>query len=90
MVKQVYCSRYQKDMEALAAPPMPGAMGKKIYSTVSKKAWEEWQQLQTMLINEKSLSLIEPTARAYLSEQMWRYFSNEPTDQIDGYEPQEE
>ena len=62
-------------------------MGQRIAKEVSVQAWQEWQALQTMLINEKHLSLIEPDTRKYLSEQMWRYFANEDTDTPEGYQP---
>ncbi len=76
MPRTVFCSRYQEDLEGLDQPPQPGANGQKIFETVSKRGWAEWQELQTMLINEKHLSLIDKEARAYLVEQMWRYFNN--------------
>ena len=60
-------------------------MGERLLKEVSAKAWQEWQTLQTMLINEKHLSLIEPDTRAYLTEQMWRFFANEDTDTPEGY-----
>ena len=85
MTRTVVCSRYQKELPGLDKPPVPGPNGEKIYANVSQQAWDEWQQLQTMLINEKHLSLIEPDARKYLSEQMWRYFNNETVDRAEGY-----
>ena len=62
-------------------------MGERIFNEVSAQAWQEWQAVQTMRINEKHLSLIEPQTRKYLSEQMWRYFTNEATDLHEGYRP---
>ena len=88
MSRTVICSRYKKELPGLDAPPVPGANGEKIFENVSKQAWEEWQGLQTMLINEKHLSLIDPEARAYLSEQMWRYFNNEEVDRAEGFTPE--
>ncbi len=87
MTKTVICSRYKKELPALEQPPLPGPMGHRIAEEVSVQAWQEWQALQTMLINEKRLSLIEPDTRKYLSEQMWRYFANEDTDTPEGYQP---
>ena len=87
MTKTVICSRYKKELPALEQPPLPGPMGKRIAKEVSIQAWLEWQALQTMLINEKHLSLIEPDTRKYLSQQMWRYFANEATDTPEGYQP---
>ena len=68
----------QKELEGLAMPPMPGPKGQDIYENVSKLAWEEWQNQQTMLINEKHLSLMDVNNRKYLQAQMDRFFNNEP------------
>ena len=87
MSRIVYCSRYKKDLPGLDKPPLPGAAGEQIYKEVSEQAWNEWQALQTMLINEKHLSLIDPKARKYLSEQRTRYFNNEAVDNAEGYVP---
>ncbi|MCZ6657983.1 MAG: oxidative damage protection protein, partial [Gammaproteobacteria bacterium] len=80
MSRTVMCRKYQEELEGLEAPPLPGAKGQQIFDTVSKKAWQEWQAAQTTLINEKSLSMIEPEARKYLSEQMERFLDNQPID----------
>lgn len=85
----VHCRKYDQELEGLAQPPMPGALGEEIYNSISKRAWEEWQALQTMLINEKHLSAREPAARKYLSEQRERFFSNEPVDRAEGYVPEQ-
>lgn len=85
MTRTVICSRYQTELQGLDKPPIPGPNGEKIFAHVSQKAWDEWQTLQTMLINEKHLSLIDPKARTYLSEQMWRFFNNEDVDRAEGY-----
>ncbi|NCF32860.1 MAG: oxidative damage protection protein [Proteobacteria bacterium] len=87
MSRIVHCSRYKKDLPGLDKPPLPGAAGEQIYKEVSEQAWNEWQALQTMLINEKHLSLIDPNARKYLSEQRTRYFNNEAVDTAEGYVP---
>jgi len=87
MTRTVICSRYQEELEALEKPPLPGPNGERIFNEVSKKAWLEWQALQTMLINEKHLKLIDPEARKYLTDQMWRFFSNQQVDHAEGYVP---
>lgn len=89
MNRTVLCRKYGEQLEGLDAPPLPGPRGQAIFETVSKKAWAEWQRLQTMLINEKGLRLIDPEARAYLSEQMERFLDNQPVDRIAGYVPPE-
>ena len=85
MTRTVFCLRYQQEMEGLEAAPMPGANGERVFNEVSKQAWTEWQELQTMLINEKHLKLMDPEARKYLSTQMWKFFNNEAYDSAEGY-----
>ena len=64
---------------------MPGPKGKEIYETISRKAWSEWTEQQTMLINEKQLSMMDPEARKYISEQMDKYFAGDDFDKAEGY-----
>ncbi|CAO1659733.1 MULTISPECIES: oxidative damage protection protein [Salinicola] len=87
MAQTVFCRKYQQELEALAFPPLPGAKGQEIQQTVSKRAWEEWQALQTRLINEKHLNMLDPQAREYLMTQMNRFFDNQETDHAEGYVP---
>ncbi len=89
MNRIVFCRRYRRELEGLPAPPLPGPKGRDIFENVSRQAWTEWQAAQTMLINEKNLSLIDPQARRYLSEQMEKFLANEPIDRIEGYTPPE-
>ncbi|UQG59376.1 oxidative damage protection protein [Marinobacter sp. M3C] len=89
MSRNVFCRKHQKEMEGLNNPPMPGTRGQDIYDNISKAAWEEWQSQQTMLINEKHLSLMDPNTRKYLQAQMERFFNNEPFDKAEGYVPPE-
>lgn len=89
MSRTVFCKKYQQELEGLARPPFPGAKGMEIYESVSKQAWDEWQKYQTMLINEKGLSLFDPSTRKYLQEQQDKFFAGEATDKIDGYIPPE-
>ena len=64
---------------------MPGSLGQDIFENISVKAWEDWQELQTMLINEQHLSLQDLDARRYLMEQMKKFFGNEEVDRPTGY-----
>jgi Fe-S cluster biosynthesis and repair protein YggX len=85
--RTVLCRKYQQQLEGLDAPPLPGPAGEAIYNTVSKRAWLEWQELQTMLINEQALDMRDPGARKYLAEQRERFLDNEDTDHAQGYVP---
>jgi len=85
MAQTVFCTRLQKDLPGLDAPPFPGPRGQQIFETVSAEAWASWQELQTMLINEKHLNLRDKEARKFLNEQRDRFLSGEETDQAEGY-----
>lgn len=87
MSRMVHCRKYQRDLPGLDAPPYPGPKGQDVFEHVSKQAWEEWQQHQTMLINEKHLSLMDPNTRKYLQGEMDKFLSGEDYDQAEGYVP---
>lgn len=90
MSRTVLCRKYNEELEGLDMPPMPGKKGEEIYKNISKKAWQEWQSQQTMLINEKHLNMMDPNSRKYLQAQMERFLSNEPFDKAEGYVPPEQ
>ncbi len=55
--------------------------------TVSAQAWQEWQQHQTMLINEKHLNMRDPEARKFLAQEREKFLSGEDFEQAEGYVP---
>lgn len=85
MTRLVLCRKYEEQLPGLNSAPMPGALGQDIYDNVSAKAWEDWQELQTMLINEHHLSLQDFNTRRYLTAQMKKFFNNEDVDRPAGY-----
>lgn len=88
-MRTVYCQRYREELPGLDAPPFPGKRGQLVYEQVSRKAWDEWQVQQTMLINEKQLNMMDKDARLYLNDQMDRFLRGEATDRAEGYIPPE-
>ncbi|MCQ3829008.1 oxidative damage protection protein [Microbulbifer elongatus] len=90
MSRTVFCRKYQEELEGLPNPPFPGPKGQDIYDNVSAKAWQEWMAHQTMLINEKRLNMMEPSSRAYLAEQMGKFFSGEDYDDAEGFVPEQD
>ena len=83
----VICIKLGREAEALDFPPVPGELGKRLYESVSKEAWQQWVKLQTMLINENRLSLADAKARAYLAEQLQKHFFGEGADNVSGFVP---
>lgn len=88
MTRTVFCRKYQTELEGMDRAPFPGPKGQDLLDTVSKKAWQEWQDHQTRLINEKHLNLMDPTTRKYLQQEMEKFFSGEDFDQAEGYVPE--
>ena len=84
----VMCQKYGKELPGLDSPPMPGPTGVEIFETISAKAWQEWTNLQTMLINEKHLSLRDPSTRRYLNEQRTKFLSNADWERPEGFVPE--
>jgi len=87
MTDSVFCKKYQKDLPKMVIPPMPGPKGIELMSSVSQQAWDEWKSKQTMLINEKHLDLSLEDDRAYLADQMEKFFNNEQVDEPTGFKP---
>ena len=90
MPKTVLCVVFGKEMPGLAVPPLPGPLGKRILENVSSEAWQQWLSHQTMLINEKRLSMGNAEHRKYLTEQMEKYFFGGDVDKPEGYTPPDE
>ena len=87
MGNPVQCVKLGKEAEGLDFPPAPGELGKQLLENVSKEAWQQWLAHQTMLINEKQLSAINPEHKAYLTDQLRKYFFDGEVDQPEGYTP---
>ena len=68
MARTVNCVKLGREAEGLDFPPYPGALGKRIFESVSKEAWKAWLEHQKMLVNENRLNLADAAARKYLAE----------------------
>jgi Fe-S cluster biosynthesis and repair protein YggX len=85
MSRTIHCRYLDEQAEGLERPPLPGELGQRIYNEISKPAWQKWLAHQTMLINEKRLSPIDPEHRAYLFEQAEAFLFGGQVDQAEGY-----
>ena len=74
MSRKVHCVKLDREAEGLDFQPYPGELGKKIWESVSKEAWQMWLDHQTMLINEHRLNPLDPKARAFIEQEMDNYF----------------
>ncbi|MDT8408690.1 MAG: oxidative damage protection protein [Wenzhouxiangellaceae bacterium] len=85
MTRIIFCNYLQREAEGLTRKPLPGELGERIYNEISAEAWKKWLAHQTMLINEKRLSPIDPADRKYLFEQAEAFLFGGDVDQADGY-----
>lgn len=74
MARMVKCIKLQQELEGLDFPPLPGDLGKRVYDSVSKEAWQGWINHQTMIINENRLNMADEASRKYLRQQLEYYF----------------
>ena len=85
MTRTVQCAKLNKEAEGLERPPYPGALGQKIFDSISKEAWQLWLQHQTMLINEYRLSMLDVKARQFLMVEAERFLFGEGSAKPAGY-----
>ncbi len=87
MTPTFHCQERGREAEGLAKPPYPGERGKRIYENISREAWQQWLQHQTMLINEYRLSPVDPKARQFLLDEMEKFLfgsgSEKPADYVE-------
>ncbi|MBS3935171.1 MAG: oxidative damage protection protein [Sulfuritalea sp.] len=87
MARTVNCIKLGRAADGLDFPPYPGELGKRLFESVSKEAWQQWIRQQTMIINENRLNLADPSHRKYLAEQMEKHFFGAGADRVSGYVP---
>lgn len=87
MSRMVNCVKLGKEAEGLDRAPFPGEKGQRIFELISKEAWQQWMQQQTMLINENRLSVIEPKAREFLEQEMEKFLFGDGSEVPEGFTP---
>lgn len=73
MTRIIYCLFLKKYAEGLDFQCYPGKLGKIIYENISKEAWKQWKNQQTILINENKLNMLNQSDQAILEKEM-KYF----------------
>jgi len=77
----VHCQKLDIKAPALAYPPLPGAMGQRVFEHISQPAWDAWIVEQTKWINELRLDATDPKTHQILEAKMLEFlFSEKPID----------
>lgn len=84
----VYCVKLGRELPGLDRPPMPGALGQRIYEQISKQAYDMWEAQRTLIINHYGLNLADPEARKILREQMEEFFFGADAQMPEGWVPE--
>jgi len=85
MPQSVFCLKLNKEAPGLSSPPYPGELGNKIFMHISQEAWKQWLSHQTLLINEHRLSLADPKARKFLSQEMEAFLFGDGSQKPTGF-----
>ncbi|MEY4475854.1 MAG: hypothetical protein RL248_1621 [Pseudomonadota bacterium] len=87
MSRAIFCTFLKKNAEGQDFQLYPGDIGKRIYNEISKEAWSQWITKQTMLINEKKLSMMNVEDRKLLEQEMVNFLFEGQDVYIEGYTP---
>lgn len=87
MARIIKCAKLGIETEGLDAPPFPGEQGQRIFQQISKQAWQEWLNIQTVLINEHRLTVFEPEAKAFLAQEREKFLFGSGTEMPEAYSP---
>ncbi|WP_044104761.1 oxidative damage protection protein [secondary endosymbiont of Ctenarytaina eucalypti] len=77
MSRTIYCNFLKREAEGQDYQTYSGALGKRIYDTISKEALSKWQGQQTILINEKKLCMLNLEDRKILEKEMVLFLFSE-------------
>lgn len=89
MTRIVHCAKLDREAEGLDFAPWPGELGQRIYNEISREAWGQWLEHQTMLINENRINPLDPKARRFLAGEMEKFLFGEGSAPPPGFEPPE-
>ena len=87
--RKVFCTKFQKEMAGLDAPPWPGELGQRIYDNVSAEAWKLWEERMKMILNEYRLMPWQKEAQELVKKHMEDFFFGEGAALPPGYVPQQ-
>lgn len=76
--RNVFCTKFGKELPGLAKPPFPGPIGQKIFDSVSEQAWKAWREdMQIKVLNEYRLNMSDPKDYEALTKQMLLFLNLE-------------
>jgi Fe-S cluster biosynthesis and repair protein YggX len=68
--RTVRCAKIGQDLPGLDAPPFPGPLGERIFASVSRRAYDLWQEESAKLLRERGWTMGRPDHRKQLLAEM--------------------
>ena len=66
----VKCARCGQTRAGFDRAPFPGQIGARVVQEICQQCWSDWLKQQTMLINHYGLNVMDPQARAFLTNNL--------------------
>lgn len=74
----VKCAKLGKELRGLPEPPFPGALGQRVFESVSQEAWNQWQERSVELMRSRGWSMGDPAARKAMLAEMEKFLFESP------------
>ncbi|MEO8358700.1 MAG: oxidative damage protection protein [Vicinamibacteria bacterium] len=75
---KVNCVKLGAELPGLDKPPFSSPLGQRIYTTISKQAWDLWQDESRIVMNHYGLSMADPESRKRLRDEMEAFLFGPP------------
>ncbi len=87
MSRKIHCIKLGIEADGLEKPPFPGERGQRIFESISSQVWQEWLNLQTMLINEHRLTPFQTRDKQFLANERVKFLFGTGASTPEGYVP---
>jgi Fe-S cluster biosynthesis and repair protein YggX len=83
----VHCAKLKEDLPGMDAPPIPGAVGKKVYEQISARAWKSFEEHFIMVTNEYRLDLMDDATNQIFFDQLDQFLFQDNAAPPQGFVP---
>ncbi|VFP86675.1 Probable Fe(2+)-trafficking protein [Candidatus Erwinia haradaeae] len=70
MSRTIFCTFLKRKALGQDYQLYPGDLGRRIFNEISAEAWGQWIARQTIIINERKLSMFDMTHRQVIEKEM--------------------
>jgi Fe-S cluster biosynthesis and repair protein YggX len=70
---KVHCVKLGAELPGLEKAPFSSPLGQRIHASISKQAWDMWQEESRTIMNHYGLSMADPESRKKLRDEMVKF-----------------